>query len=290
MEDPLPKKLPTGLAAVAAVVLAAAAQDKKPDPLSPDPNAARPIAARETLLIEEMTWMEVRDALKAGKDTVLVAAGGIEQNGPYVVTGKHNVVLRATTQEIATKLGNALIAPIVPFVPEGDFEPPTDHMKYPGTIGVTEETYRRLLTDLCSSLRVHGFRHIILIGDHGLDQDGLEHVAVDLSKKWAGGKTSVHYIAEYYDDEIVAPWLEKQGLKQVDEGLHDDFIMEAQMMTVDPTTVRMKERIAAGKFRINGVELAPAEKTIAWGKRIIDFRAEATARAIRKAVAKGPNG
>jgi creatinine amidohydrolase len=282
----LPKRLPTGLAALAAVVLAAAAQDRKPDPMSPDPAAPRPIAARETLFIEEMTWMEVRDALKAGKDTVLVAAGGIEQNGPYVVTGKHNVVLRATTQAIATKLGNALIAPIVPFVPEGDFDPPTDHMKYPGTIGVTEETYRRLLADLCSSLRIHGFRHIVLMGDHGPDQDGLEQVAADLSRKWAGGKTSVHYIAEYYDDEVLAPWLEKQGLKQVDEGFHDDFIMEAQMMTVDPTTVRMKERIAVGKFRINGIDLAPPEKTIEWGRKIVNYRADLTVAAIRKATGR----
>jgi creatinine amidohydrolase/Fe(II)-dependent formamide hydrolase-like protein len=282
----VPKRLPTWLAVLSAGVLAAAAQDRKPDPISPDPAAARPIAAHETLFIEEMTWMEVRDALKAGKDTVLVAAGGIEQNGPYAVTGKHNIVLRATTQAIAAKLGNALIAPIVPFVPEGDFDPPTIHMKYPGTIGVTEETYRRLLADLCSSLRVHGFRHIVLIGDHGPDQDGLEQVAGDLSKKWAGGMTQVHYVAEYYDDDVLAPWLEKQGLKQVDEGLHDDFIMEAQMMVVDPTTVRMKERIAAGKFRINGIDLAPTEKTIEWGRKIVNYRADLTVAAIRKATGR----
>jgi len=267
-------------------LLCAAAQDPKPDPMQPNPNGPRPIAARETLFIEEMTWMEVRDALKAGKDTVLVAAGGIEQNGPYVVTGKHNLVLRATTQAIAAKLGDALIAPIVPFVPEGDFDPPTDHMKYPGTIGVTEETYRRLVADICVSLRVHGFRHIVLIGDHGPDQEGLEQVAADLSKKWAGGTTQVHYIPEYYDDDVIAPWLEKQGLKQTDEGLHDDFVMEAQLMTVDPAALRMKERVAAGKFRINGVELAPAEKTLDWGRKIVTYRTERTVAAIRKATGR----
>ena len=259
----------------------------KPDPVNPDPNGARPIAAADSPFIEELTWMEVRDALKAGKDTVIVGAGGIEQNGPYVVTGKHNVVLRATTRAIAEKLGNALIAPIVGFVPEGDFDPPTDHLKYPGTIGVSEETFRRLLADICSSLRVTGFRHILLIGDHGLDQDGLEQVATDLTKKWAGGKTDVHYIPDYYDeDDGVAAWLSKQGLKEVDEGLHDSFMMEAQMMVVDPTTVRMKERLAAGKFRINGVELAPAEKTIEWGRKIVEYRAERTVVAIRKALAR----
>jgi creatinine amidohydrolase/Fe(II)-dependent formamide hydrolase-like protein len=269
------------------LALAAAFSQDKPDPVAPDPTSPRPIAAADSLRIDEMTWMEVRDALKAGKTTVLVAAGGIEQNGPYVVTGKHNVVLRATTRAIAERLGNALIAPIVGFVPEGGFDPPTDHMKYPGSIGVTEDTFRRLLTDICTSLQVTGFQHIVLFGDHGLDQDGLGAVAKDLGQKWAGGKTSIHYIKEYYDeDDDVARWLAMQGLKEVDEGLHDSFMMEAQMMVVDPSTVRLKERLAAGKFRINGVDLSPAEKTIEWGKRIVDYRAERTVKAIREALGR----
>ena len=73
---------------------------------SPASDAPRPIAAQDSLFIEELTWMEVRDAIRAGKDTAIVAAGGIEQNGPYVVTGKHNVVLRATTRAIAARLGS----------------------------------------------------------------------------------------------------------------------------------------------------------------------------------------
>src|SRR5579862_3620241 len=269
------------------LVLAAAFSQDKPDPVAPDPTSLRPIAAADSLRIDEMTWMEVRDALKAGKNTVLVAAGGIEQNGPYVVTGKHNVVLRATTRAIAERLGDALIAPIVGFVPEGSFDPPTDHLKYPGTIGVTEDTFRRLLTDICTSLQVTGFRHIVLFGDHGLDQDGLEAVAKDLSQKWAGGKTSIHFIRDYYDeDDDVARWLAVQGLKEVDEGLHDSFMMEAQMMVVDPSTVRLKERLSAGKFRINGVDLSPAEKTIEWGKKIVAYRAERTVKAIREALGR----
>jgi creatinine amidohydrolase/Fe(II)-dependent formamide hydrolase-like protein len=160
-------------------------------------------------------------------------------------------------------------------------------MKYPGTIGVTEETFRRLLADVCTSLRITGFRHIVMIGDHGLDQDGLEAVAKDLGQKWAGGKTTLHYIKEYYDeDDDVARWLATQGLKEVDEGLHDSFMMEAQMLLVDPSTVRMKERLAAGKFRINGVDLSPAEKTMEWGKKIVEYRTDRTVKAIRKALGR----
>jgi creatinine amidohydrolase/Fe(II)-dependent formamide hydrolase-like protein len=273
------------IAVTLAAALAAAFQDKR-GPMTPDPNAPRPIAARDTHFIEEMTWMEVRDALKAGKDTVIVATGGVEQNGPYLATGKHNIVLRATTQAIAERLGNALIAPIVAFVPEGDLDPPTGHMKYPGSITLTEETYRRLLVDICASFKVHGFRNIVLIGDSGGNQAGMKQVAADLNARWADGKTRVTFIQEYYDYGGLAKWLEGEGIKQTSEGLHDDFAMEAQMILVDPTTVRMKERIEAGKFRINGIDLAPVEKTIEWGKKIVAHRAELTVAAIRKSVGR----
>ena len=110
-----------------------------------------------------------------------------------------------------------------------------------------------------------------------------------LNAHWAGGRTRVHFIPEYYDYPGVKRWLEQRGIRQTDEGLHDDLAITAQMMVVDPTTVRMKERMAADRFRINGVELAPAEQTIARGKQIIEFRAETTVAAIRKALAKGSN-
>src|SRR5881392_1417698 len=130
---------------------------------SPDINTPRPIEAVDTVMMEEMTWMEVRDAMRAGKKTVIVPTGGIEQNGPYLAANKHNVILRATCDRLARKLGDALVAPIVGFVPEGDIDPPSLHMKYPSTVSVSEETYRRLLEEICACYRTHGFELIVLI-------------------------------------------------------------------------------------------------------------------------------
>lgn len=263
-------------------------QASKFGPVNPDPNGPRPIEAADTVFIEDMTWMEVRDAMTAGKDTVIVATGGIEQNGPYLVAGKHNVVLRATTDAIARKLGNALVAPIVGFVPEGGIEPPTSHMNYPSTVSLTEETYRRLLTDICACYRTHGFKHIVLLGDSGGNIDGMKAVAADLNTQWKGEKSRIHFIPEHYNYGDVKKWLEDQGIKQTDDNLHDDFAITAIMLTVDPTSVRMKQRVAANKFKINGIDLAPVEKTIAWGKKIIDYRADVTVKAIRAAVKSAP--
>jgi creatinine amidohydrolase/Fe(II)-dependent formamide hydrolase-like protein len=226
--------------------------------------------------------VEVRDAMRAGKTTVIVATGGIEMNGPYLALDKHNLILRATTEAIARKLGNALVAPIVPFVPEGTIDPPSGHMRYPGTISLTAPAFKALLTDICASLRAHGFANIVLIGDSGGNQDGMKEVASTLNAAWIGGKTRVHFIPEYYDYPGVATWLESQGIKQKDEGHHDDFQITAEMMVVDPASVRLQERIAAGTASINGVPIAPAEKTIDWGRRIVEYRAELTVRAIRK--------
>jgi creatinine amidohydrolase len=266
-----------------AILLQAAAprSGAPPSAANPEFEMPRPIAARDSVFLEELTWLEVRDAMRAGKTTVIVATGGIEQNGPYLALGKHNIILRATTEAIARKLGDALVAPIVAFVPEGNIDPPSGHMRYPGTITLTADTYTRLLTDICASLRAHGFANIVLIGDSGGNQTGMKEVASTLNAAWSGGKTRVLFIPEYYDYPGVAKWLESQGIKQVDEGHHDDFQITAEMMVVDPASVRLKERIAAGKASINGVPIAPAEKAIEWGRKVVDYRADVTVKAIK---------
>jgi creatinine amidohydrolase len=155
-------------------------------------------------------------------------------------------------------------------------------MRYPSTISVTEGTYRALLAEICACLRTHGFRRIVLLGDSTGNQQGMEAVARDVNARWTDGKTRVYYIREYYNYPDVTRWLESQGVKQTPEGLHDDFAITAQMAAVDPGSVRAEERIKAGKFWINGVELAPVKKTAEWGQRIAEYRAEVTIAALRR--------
>ncbi len=278
---------------VAAFPLAAQQQPRRPGlsaaAMAPDLNMPRPIDARDSLFIEDLTWLEVRDAMRGGNTTVIISTGGVEQNGPYLASGKHNYVLRATTEAIARKLGNALIAPIVAFVPEGEISPPSSHMKYPATISLRQSTFKALLTDIAESFRSHGFQRMILIGDSGGNQAGMKEVAAELSKKWAagGGKAAIHFIPEYYDfynSGTLSKWLESQGVHEVDEGHHDNVAITAMMMAVDPGAVRMSERRAKGKFSINGVALDPADKTIALGKKAIAYRTDITVAAIRKAL------
>lgn len=263
----------------------AARQAEQARRLEEDFKTPRPIAALDSIWIEELTWMEVRDALKAGKTTAIIATGGIEQNGPYLATGKHNYVLQAACEGIARKLGNALCAPIVKLVPEGNINPPSGHMRYSSTISLREETFEGVLQDVADSLAAHGFKHIIFIGDSGGNQRGMEAAAKALNARWTDA--SAHFIPEYYAYEEATEWMEKElGIKEpMNEGLHDDFVITSLMMITDPETVRHAERVAAGKASINGLSIADKEKTIETGKKIMAHRVDRTVKAIRAAIA-----
>jgi creatinine amidohydrolase/Fe(II)-dependent formamide hydrolase-like protein len=257
-------------------------------------DAPRPIAAAETLWIEEMTWMEVRDALADGMTTVIIGTGGVEQNGPYVASGKHNFVLSATAEAIARELGDALVAPIVKFVPEGSIDPPSGHMRYHATISVRQETFEALLTDIASSFAAHGFTDIVLIGDSGGNTRGMENVAAALNDAWADRPARIYHIPEYYSEDIYSCDYLKAELgifQEPDECVatrneyHDDYHYSSIIATTDPTRIRAQQRMDASLFSINGVDLTPLSRTIANGRRLVQYRAEITARAIREAMA-----
>lgn len=288
--------------ATAAFLLAAASLSAQPPrDLTPEERARRqaerqaafeaeiemenPIPARDSVWIEELTWIEIRDLMAAGKTTAIVSTGGIEQNGPYVAMGKHNYVLQGACEGIARELGNALCTPIIKLVPEGGIEPKTGHMRYPGTLTVRDETFQAMLEDVASSLRAHGFEHIVLIGDSGGNQEGMGAVAKKLNAAW--GKKMVHFIPEFYDNEGVQRRMNELGVTEDEnDGFHDSYWLTALQMTVDPSTVRYDERVAAGKATINGVSIAPKEKTIELGRKLMRWRVEETVKAIRASIGK----
>jgi creatinine amidohydrolase/Fe(II)-dependent formamide hydrolase-like protein len=249
-------------------------------------DTANPIRTPDTVWIEEMTWMDVRDALKAGKRTVIIPTGGIEPNGPWLALGKHNYVLRANCNAIARKLGNALCAPIVKFVPEGDYTAKSGHMATAGTITMREETYRAILEDIARSLQAHGFDAIIFIGDSGGNQAGQKAVAEKLSSEW-GGKTSVLHIPEYYDYAGTTKYMIEKGFIKPGQpdNLHDDPVIALNMFIDEASSIRFDERVKAGKATINGVDISNRAKNLELARKIVEFRTTATVEAIKRALA-----
>src|SRR5439155_22846771 len=96
-------------------------------------------------------------------------------------------------------LGNTLVAPVVAYVPEGDIDPPSAHMRLPGTISVPERTFESVLESAARSFRRHGFRDIVFIGDHGGYQKNEQAVAARLNREWAASPTRVHAIVAFYE-------------------------------------------------------------------------------------------
>ena len=247
-------------------------------------DTANPLPPANTVWIEEMTWMDVRDALKAGKTTAIIPTGGIEPNGPWLVTGKHNYVLHANCDAIARKLGNALCAPIVKYVPEGDYNTKSGHMGSPGTITMREDTYRAVLEDIARSLKAHGFKQIFFIGDSGGNQAGQRAVAEKLNAEWSANPLVAH-IQQYYDYAGVARHMEGQGVKEgTSDNMHDDPIITLNMFIDDPKSVRFDERVKAGKATINGVDISNRQKSIDLAKKIVAFRADHTIKYINETI------
>ena len=273
-----------------------AQQRREPDPRSMGGGDCRdnvyncadtpnPLPTANTVWLAEMTWMDVRDALQAGKTTAIVPTGGMEPNGPWLVTGKHNYVLRANCDAIARTLGNAICTPIIKLVPEGTIEPPSGHMRSPGTLSLRQDTFEALLTDVAHSLKVHGFRNIIFIGDSGGNQSGQRAVAETLNAQWDGGPVVAH-VQEYYDYASVASYMTYKGLESGEgDGLHDDPIITLNMFYTDPSSVRYDERMTAGLATINGVSLTDRVKSLGLAREIVEFRAHHTVEAINRAIA-----
>src|SRR5207245_8895786 len=98
-------------------------------------------AVKDGVRLDDLTWTELRDAIAAGKTTIIVPIGGTEQNGPHMTLGKRNVRVNSLAERIDSALGNALVPPVVAHVPEGSIDPPTEHMRFPGKISVPERAF-----------------------------------------------------------------------------------------------------------------------------------------------------
>ena len=155
-------------------------------------------AGPPTVFIDELTWTELRADIAAGKTTIIVPIGGTEQNGPHMTLGKHNARVTALAQRIAQALGNALVAPTLAYVPEGNVNPPSAHMRFPGTITIPDATFEKVIEYAARSFKLHGFRDIVLLGDHGDYRKSLKAVADRIDREWAATPVRVHAIDEYY--------------------------------------------------------------------------------------------
>jgi creatinine amidohydrolase/Fe(II)-dependent formamide hydrolase-like protein len=279
-----------GLRFVKVIALVALVQGcaPSPTPASTPPAEAAAHASRsaDSVFLEDLTWTELRDAIKAGKTTILAPVGGVEQSGPYVALGKHDARVKVLAERIARNLGDALVAPVVAYVPEGNIDPPTEHMRFPGTITVPPEVFRQTLEWAAMSFRLHGFTDVVFIGDHGGYQDDLKAVADDLNRRWAGSPARAHFIAQYYlatQTRYVAA-LKQRGHSDAEIGTHAGLADTSLLLATAPAMVRA-DRLGQGAppGPVQGVHGDPSHASAALGQLGVDAIVAETTAAIRAA-------
>jgi creatinine amidohydrolase/Fe(II)-dependent formamide hydrolase-like protein len=245
--------------------------------------------AQAPIFVEDLTSPELKRAIDGGKTIVLVPIGGTEQNGPHMTLGKHNARVRALSERIALTLGNALVAPVVAYVPEGSVAPPSAHMRFPGTITVPDAVFEKTLEYAARSFKLHGFRDIVLLGDHGTYQKDLKAVAERMNREWAATSVRVHAIEEYYRaaESGYAHLLAGRGYSDNEIGTHAALADTSLTLAVNPQSVRLDQlQAAANGGRGAGVYGDPRRASADLGKVGADLIVDETVAAIRKAVAR----
>lgn len=242
-------------------------------------------ACAASVYLEALSSADVAAALRAGRRTVIIPVGGVEQNGPHMALGKHDFRVQALAARIAAELGDALVAPVVAYVPEGRIDPPSEHMRYAGTLSVPEAAFKAVIDGAARSLARHGFRDIVILGDSGNYQAALEALAEALNRDWKRQHATAraHFVAEYYL-AAQAPFharLRERGLSDAQIGTHAGAADTALMLAVDPTRVWL-DKAASGA---DGVSGDPARASAELGRLGTDLIVQRSVAAIRHAVA-----
>ncbi|HUC12324.1 MAG TPA: creatininase family protein [Stellaceae bacterium] len=239
-----------------------------------------------SLYLEDLTWPELRADIEAGKTTILVPIGGTEQNGPHMAIGKHNARVKVLAGKIAQALGNALVAPVIAYVPEGDVNRPEGHLKFPGTITIPTAAFETTLEYAAKSLKLAGFTNIVFLGDHGGYQRDDEAVAQRLDREWATTPARAYALTEYYRASEVefGQLLKSKGYSEAEIGTHAGLLDTSLLMATDPSLVRndMLDKTKPG----DGTHGDPRHASAALGQLGVDLIVDRTVAAIKTATAR----
>lgn len=223
-------------------------------------------AALEQVDMELMTYPEVAAAMAAGKTTVLVYNGGTEQRGPHAVLGGHSLIARRASVEIARRLGNALVAPVLPFSIAGRHV----SARWPGGVDLPGPVFVAVNEAVVDSMVVSGFRNVVLMGDHGGGQWELRELAGRLDRKYAPNGTRVYFCGDVYGKTArdVAAWINDRGLPAgAHGGIHDTSVL----MHLGGDAYVRRDKMVAGDAA-NGVSGDPRPSTAEWGQLFFDIQ------------------
>ncbi len=244
-------------------------------------------AGAQSVFIEDMTWPEVREAIAAGKKTAIIYAGGLEQNGPHMALAKHNLIARYVAGQVAGKLGNALVYPVMPFSPAGDVVARTGHMRFPGTVSLSPDVFMGVMRQVASSALAAGFTQVYLMAEHGQGVSELRVAAETLDAEWRTKGARVRYIdAQAAPTQKMNAYMKEKGIAP---GGHAGVAETAQVMSLDERRQIRREKYAAsaaGPEPAAGVLVDPTPATADMGRMFLDMKVAAAMEQIQSAAAQ----
>jgi sterol desaturase/sphingolipid hydroxylase (fatty acid hydroxylase superfamily)/creatinine amidohydrolase/Fe(II)-dependent formamide hydrolase-like protein len=225
-----------------------------------------------SVFLDDLTWTEVRGLAAAGEIIAIIPTGGTEQNGPHMVLGKHNYIVRHAAERVARRLGNALVAPVVSYVPEGSIDPPAQHMRYAGTISIPDPVFEAVLEHAARSLKEHGFSLICLLGDSGGNQRSQQRVAEKLNREWRNSGVRVLHVDDYYYRNGQVEWLEARGESGPSIGFHAGIRDTSELLSVHPEGVRLTRLERLGTWRETGADGDATKASAERGRALLDLK------------------
>lgn len=187
--------------------------------------------------MQEMTWIEITQAMERGADTVIIVATAQEQHGPHLPMATDWYWGAELARRIANGLGErALIAPIIPFGPNEEM------MGFPGTVSLRKETLIAILRDMCGSYARHGFKNVILLTSHEGDFEAITQAKAEFSD------LAINVFA--FDDlgklvQAIQTTARDHGVDILAAGAHAGEFETSIMLSAYPGQVRV-EQLAAG--------------------------------------------
>lgn len=238
-----------------------------------------------TIEMTDMTWVEVRSAIQHGYTIAIVPSGGVEQNGVHMVLGKHDYIVRSAAARIAQELGHTLVTPVVSFVPQGSYDPPSGNMQFPGTLGVPDPVFAEVLEGIARSLKLAGFKTVCFIGDHGGNQASQAAVAAKLNQEWSGQGITVLIVSDYYVDEGQIKYLREKGETAAAIGIHAGIIDTSELLAVHPEGVDLSRlSVLPLNSEPTGHSGDPTRASAEYGRALLEIRINAAVRQIRAAL------
>jgi creatinine amidohydrolase/Fe(II)-dependent formamide hydrolase-like protein len=159
--------------------------------------ATQPMNVTDIVEIEMLTHSEISNKIhNEGKTSVLIMTGGTEERGPHDVLGGHTFMAHNKGVEIAKKLGNALVAPVLPIAVSATGL--RENTNTPGGVQLPPDVFKAVQVAEIESMAMNGFKDIFLMGDHGGGQQEMRQAAEEEDKKLSAKGVRVYYIGDFY--------------------------------------------------------------------------------------------